>query len=193
MTDGQITDLIDEFNEIDGFDFFGFARALESRALAERKPCFQCGGCGDNNSAPGWCVRCNGSGEEPSIKPMPVAWRYFDGEGNYEFREEPPSESSVYHAAIYGRKFEPLYLAAHPTPDDAIRKLIARHAEELEQNDYAYFELAYTRRTEWMAWICSNHRDDDPNRKVIAQGQGSTPEEACAAAIDRARQTEEGK
>jgi hypothetical protein len=38
MTDAEITDLIDEFNEIDGFDFFGFARALESRVLAERKP-----------------------------------------------------------------------------------------------------------------------------------------------------------
>lgn len=66
---------------------------------------------------------------------------------------------------------------------EAIRSLIARHAEELEQNDYAYFELAYTRRTGWMAWICSNHRDDDPNRKVIACGQGDTPDEACDAAI----------
>lgn len=66
---------------------------------------------------------------------------------------------------------------------DAIAQLIALHAQELDQNDYAYFELAYTRRTEWMAWICSNHRDDDPNRKVIARGQGGTPQEACAAAV----------
>ncbi|MDR5761913.1 hypothetical protein [Caballeronia sp. LZ035] len=67
--------------------------------------------------------------------------------------------------------------------DDAIRKLIAAHADELERNDYAYFELAYTRRTGWMAWICSNCRDDDPDRKVIARGQGDTPDEACADAI----------
>jgi len=71
--------------------------------------------------------------------------------------------------------------------DDPITALLAMHAEVLDQNEYAYFELAYTRRTEWMAWICSNHRDDDPNRKVLARGQGSTPHEACAAAIDAAR------
>jgi hypothetical protein len=120
-----------------------------------------------------------------------VAWRYFDGEGNYEYRDEPPSESSVYHAAIYGRKFEPLYLAAPqaecaPRADaekDAIRALVALHAQQLENNPYAYFELAYTRYTGWMAWLCSNSRDDDPNRKVIAKGQGDTPEAACAAAI----------
>ncbi|SAK88031.1 hypothetical protein AWB76_06269 [Caballeronia temeraria] len=93
----------------------------------------------------------------------------------------------------------PLYL--HPSAEiaalreriagmekDAIRSLIARHAEELEQNDYAYFELAYTRRTGWMAWICSNSRDDDPNRKVIACGQGDTPDEACDAAIAKEKQ-----
>ncbi len=69
---------------------------------------------------------------------------------------------------------------------DKIAALIARHSLELERNDYAYFELAYTRRTEWMAWICSNCRDDDPDRKVIARGQGATPEEACASALDEA-------
>ncbi|MFM0058566.1 hypothetical protein PQR64_23370 [Paraburkholderia phytofirmans] len=71
--------------------------------------------------------------------------------------------------------------------DDPIALLIAKHAEELENNEYAYFELAYTRRTEWMAWICSNHRDDDLNRKVIARGQGSTPQEACENALTAAR------
>lgn len=72
-------------------------------------------------------------------------------------------------------------------PTDPIRALIAAHAEQLDQNDYAYFELAYTRHTAWMAWLCSNSRDDDPNRKVIAKGQGDTPEEACAAAIESQR------
>lgn len=66
---------------------------------------------------------------------------------------------------------------------DPIRELIALHAEELDQNDYAYFELARTRRTDWMAWICTNLRDDDPDRNVLAKGQGDTPEEACAAAV----------
>jgi hypothetical protein len=71
--------------------------------------------------------------------------------------------------------------------DDPIALLIEKHAEQLEDNEYAYFELAYTRRTEWMAWICSNHRDDDSNRKVIARGQGSTPQSACEAALAAAQ------
>lgn len=75
--------------------------------------------------------------------------------------------------------------SALPAQDnrDPIRALIAQHAEQLEQNDYAYFELAYTRITGWMAWICSNNRDDDPNRKVLAKGQGDSPEAACEAAL----------
>lgn len=66
---------------------------------------------------------------------------------------------------------------------DPIRELIALHAQELDQNDYAYFELARTRRTDWMAWICTNLVDNDPGRKVLATGQGDTPEEACSNAI----------
>jgi hypothetical protein len=66
---------------------------------------------------------------------------------------------------------------------DPIRELIALHAEELDQNDYAYFELARTRRTGWMAWICTNLRDDDPDRNVLATGQGDTPDEACTSAV----------
>lgn len=65
----------------------------------------------------------------------------------------------------------------------ALTELLAAHASELESNAYAYFELAYTRHTEWMAWICSNSRESVPGRKVIAHGQGATPEEACRAAI----------
>lgn len=66
---------------------------------------------------------------------------------------------------------------------DPIRELIKLHAKELDQNDYAYFELARTRRTDWMAWICTNLVDNDPDRKVLATGQGSTPEKACSNAI----------
>lgn len=70
---------------------------------------------------------------------------------------------------------------------DAIRELIAKHRAELEHNDYAYFELAYTRRTGWMAWITDKPLNGgpviNPDRKVLARGQGDTPEEACADAI----------
>jgi len=70
---------------------------------------------------------------------------------------------------------------------DAIRELIAKHSEELEHNAYAYFELAYTRRTGWMAWITDKPLNGgpviNPDRKVLRKGQGDTPEEACSAAI----------
>lgn len=73
-------------------------------------------------------------------------------------------------------------------PDaDPIRELITKHAEMLESGPYAhycYFELAYTRHTGWMAWICSNQREQDPNRKILAKGQGSTPDEACRIALE---------
>lgn len=70
---------------------------------------------------------------------------------------------------------------------DSIRQLIAQHASLLEQNEYAYFELAYHRRTGWMAWITDKPLCmppvENPDRKVIAKGQGDTPEAACDAAI----------
>lgn len=71
---------------------------------------------------------------------------------------------------------------------EAIRALIAQHSKELEHNHYAYFELAYTRRTGWMVWITDKpaFRESvlvNPDRKVLASGQGDTPEAACAAAL----------
>ena len=74
---------------------------------------------------------------------------------------------------------------------DAIRELIAKHSAELEQNEYAYFELAYTRRTGWMAWITDKPLNGgpviNPDRKVLCSGQGDTPEEACSAAVAAAK------
>lgn len=75
---------------------------------------------------------------------------------------------------------------APAVPDDAVRELLQIHATMLESGPYAYycyFELAYTRYTGWMAWICSNQREQDPDRKVLAKGQGDTPDEACRAAL----------
>ena len=68
---------------------------------------------------------------------------------------------------------------------DPIRDLLGRHAELLERNPYCYFELAYTRSTGWMAWICSNARESDPNRKILTSGQGDTPDEACINALEK--------
>lgn len=65
-----------------------------------------------------------------------------------------------------------------------LQQLIELHEALLEQNPYCYFELAYTKSTGWMAWICTNHREVDPNRKVLARGQGEFPETACDAALE---------
>lgn len=74
---------------------------------------------------------------------------------------------------------------------DPIRQLIEAHTTLLEEgNHYAYFELAYTRQTAWMAWLCSKPREDDPDRKVLAKGQGTTPDEACEAALRSMQSTD---
>lgn len=78
---------------------------------------------------------------------------------------------------------------AQPAPEaqqserDAIQVMLALHTRMLETNPYCYFELAYTRHTGWMAWLCTNSREHDENRKVIAKGQGDTPDDACRNAL----------
>ncbi|MFC4927808.1 hypothetical protein [Delftia deserti] len=66
-----------------------------------------------------------------------------------------------------------------------VQALLDVHAELLDANPYAYFELAYTRQTGWMAWITDKPFHGpviNPDRKVLARGQGDTASEACAAA-----------
>lgn len=96
-----------------------------------------------------------------------------------------------------GKCREPERSATQPAAQgmDAIRALIAQHGKELERNHYAYFELAYTRRTGWMVWITDKpaFRESvlvNPDRKVLWQGQGDTPDEACenAAIAAQAKQ-----
>lgn len=87
-------------------------------------------------------------------------------------------------------KLEAQLAATQPAAQemDSIRALIAQHSKELEHNHYAYFELAYTRSTGWMVWITDKpaFRESvlvNPDRKVLASGQGDTPEAACDAAL----------
>lgn len=70
--------------------------------------------------------------------------------------------------------------------DDPIRALIAHHESLLDQSEYTYFELAYTRQTGWMAFITDKplaYTVVNPDRKVLAQGQGDSADEACRAAM----------
>jgi hypothetical protein len=88
--------------------------------------------------------------------------------------------------ALQEQFLEEFSVADECSVDDPLRALIAKHAELLADGPYAhycYFELAYTRHTGWMAWLCSNHREEDPDRVVLATGQGLTPDEACRSAL----------
>ncbi|MDF8363320.1 MULTISPECIES: hypothetical protein [Achromobacter] len=85
--------------------------------------------------------------------------------------------------AIPDELAQALYGYLYDAAEAPIRALIAKHAELLEGSDYAYFELARTRATGWMAWLCSHPAETHPDRKVLARGQGSTPDEACRLAL----------
>ncbi|MBR8656739.1 hypothetical protein KDH83_25830, partial [Achromobacter sp. Marseille-Q0513] len=81
------------------------------------------------------------------------------------------------------QRIAPADFLAAPAAGDATRDLIAKHAELMEASDHTYFELARTRQTGWMAWLCSHPVETHPDRKVLARGQGETPDEACREAL----------
>ena len=69
------------------------------------------------------------------------------------------------------------------TAPDPVRLFAQAHRRLLKGNAYTYAEVAYTRATGWMAWLCTNAREADPNRQVLAKGQGATMREACRRAL----------
>ena len=71
---------------------------------------------------------------------------------------------------------------------DPLNRLVAEHQKLLAENPHAYFEISYTRVTDWMAWICDKVPDaatgkPEPGRTIIAVGQGQPPQEAARAAL----------
>lgn len=79
-----------------------------------------------------------------------------------------------------------------PAEVSAFDALVAMHGLIREYNPHAYFELAYTRGTGWMAWICDRPGSGTPgtvewnlSRKVLTSGQGETTDEACEAALEK--------
>jgi hypothetical protein len=76
----------------------------------------------------------------------------------------------------------------HRVNPNAFLVLVDAFMLELEKDPYTYFELAYTRTTGWMAWICDRipvAGRPQSGRKIITCGQGSTVEEACFRAIQK--------
>lgn len=122
--------------------------------------------------------------EEPTEEMLLAAMKADMYHGDFEDWMEMSGEDFI-------RIFKAMLSAARVVPEsetkvniaDPIDELLAIHAEYLIFNEYCYFELAYTRKTEWMAWLCTKPREDDPERQVLACGQGSTPREACNSAI----------
>lgn len=49
---------------------------------------------------------------------------------------------------------------------------------------FLYVEIARTRPTDWMAWVCTHNRDTHPDRTVLVSEHGSTPDEACIKGLE---------
>lgn len=70
--------------------------------------------------------------QPPSTQAEPVAWRITDGEGGYDYRDDPPEDWQVAWVARWGRKHEPLYTQPHPQPPSAQN---ARPLSEWHEDD----------------------------------------------------------
>lgn len=142
-------------------------------------------------------------GAAPAEAREPDGWHYRERVNGQWTEWKPCGKSTVErykHAS--DMQFAPVYRGGVPADageavaPDSIAALIARHAEELDRNDYAYFELAYTRQTGWMAWITDKPLQGpvlNPDRKVLARGQGATPAEACRDALSTVQGAQGGK
>lgn len=73
-----------------------------------------------------------------------------------------------------------------------LKKLNKLYETMREDNHYCYFEVACTRKTDYMAFICSNERAEDPNRIVLLMGQGSDLDSACKDALKSYRKAKGG-
>lgn len=129
----------------------------------------------------------------PAAQVLPVvaqdgAWHWVlkdDIDGNKKWVPARRNENHWYSAMFRGLTLSDSDIGpaiVMPVAADPIRQLVELHSGLLEENA----ELAYTRQTGWMAWLTDKplaYTVVAPNRKIIANGQGSTPAEACAAAI----------
>lgn len=67
--------------------------------------------------------------------------------------------------------------------ESSVRHFLIAAENMIDEYPHLYVELARTRATDWMAWICTHNKDTHPNRKILTNGQGSTVEEACENAL----------
>lgn len=146
----------------------------------------------------------------PQVAPtaaQPVAYHLVNPEGLAEATERSAIMAWVRLTGTYKTTLESLLgyeqqgwrvVAAAPTTpqapalvpltDDPIRALLEKHRALLDDSEYTYFELAYTRQTGFMAWLTDKPLASvvvNPDRKVIVSGQGDTADAACADALQK--------
>ncbi|WP_425953317.1 hypothetical protein [Ralstonia pseudosolanacearum] len=62
--------------------------------------------------------------------------------------------------------------------------LLAYHAEQLEVNEYTFFELTYARQTGWVALVARNSHKEQTESHPLARGSGATAEIAARLALE---------
>ena len=67
---------------------------------------------------------------------------------------------------------------------DNVKKFLDTAEEMINEYPFLYVEVARTRTTEWMAWLCTHNKDTHTDRMVLASAHGFTADEACKNALD---------
>lgn len=63
---------------------------------------------------------------------------------------------------------------------DYVMRALSLFETARQKNPYLYFELAYTKATDWMCWVIDKQGGE---RNVLFEGQADNPNEACCGAI----------
>lgn len=63
---------------------------------------------------------------------------------------------------------------------DNVTKALELFEKARQKNPYLYFELAYTKTTDWMCWLIDK---EGGGKNVLCQDQGTTPDSACVNII----------
>ena len=114
------------------------------------------------------------------------------GGKNPEKRQGPVEPgTTLYTAAIRSiGSMDTAVTALTITAENAIVRAARLFSQAQEDNAYFYFELAYTRQTEWMCWLVDKSRKAAPGEPaseqgflVLAYGQSRDPALACYAVL----------
>lgn len=63
----------------------------------------------------------------------------------------------------------------------SVIQFLEKADELIDIHPFLYVEIGRTRTTDWMAWLRTKPKEGEG--KLLASGQGLTPDEACEAAL----------